>query len=135
MAASKLLVWGGVELAREFGVSDLVIGLTVVALGTSLPELASSVTAVKKGQHDLALGNVLGSNLFNTLAVTGVAGLIQPIHAEPQSWYRDAPVMLGFTLILFVFGWGFRNRPGRINRWEAGMLIGAYAIYMIWIVL
>ncbi len=76
--SSRILVWGAVDLATTFGISDLVIGLTIVAVGTSLPELASSIIAARKGEHDLALGNILGSNLFNTLAVVGIAGLIAP---------------------------------------------------------
>ncbi len=81
--SSRILVWGGaVDLATRFGVSDLVIGLTIVAIGTSLPELASSIIAARKGEHDLALGNILGSNLFNTLAVVGIAGSIAP----PWRW-------------------------------------------------
>lgn len=76
IASSRILVWGAVEIAQIFGVSDMIIGLTVVAVGTSLPELASSVIAARKGEHDIALGNVLGSNLFNTLAVVGIAFLV-----------------------------------------------------------
>ena len=76
--SSRILVWGAIEIARGFGVSDLIIGLTIVAIGTSLPELASSLIATRKGEHDIALGNILGSNIFNTLAVVGIAGMIHP---------------------------------------------------------
>ena len=79
IASSRALVWGAVEIARSFGVSDLLIGLTIVAVGTSLPELASSVVAARKNEHDIALGNIIGSNLFNTLAVVGMAGSISPM--------------------------------------------------------
>ena len=79
VGSSRLLVWGAVDIAQSLGVSDLIIGLTIVAIGTSLPELASSIAAVRKGEHDIAFGNVLGSNLFNTLAVVGIAGAIQPM--------------------------------------------------------
>ena len=81
--SSRLLVWGGVGLARELGVSDLIIGLTIVALGTSLPELASAIAAVRRNEHDIALGNVIGSNIFNTTIVIGAAGLVHPTVLEP----------------------------------------------------
>jgi cation:H+ antiporter len=133
IASSRLLVWGAVSIAQTLGVSDLIIGLTVVAVGTSLPELASCVAAVRKGEHDIALGNVLGSNLFNTLAVVGIAGAISPIQIEAASISRDLSVMAGLTLLLFVMSWGFRGRPGRINRWEAGALLAAYLGYVGWL--
>jgi cation:H+ antiporter len=133
IASSRLLVWGAVTIAQSLGVSDLIIGLTVVAVGTSLPELASCVAAARKGEHDIALGNVLGSNLFNTLAVVGIAGAISPIQIEAVSISRDLTVMAGLTLVLFVMGWGFRGRPGRINRWEAGVLLTAYLAYTGWL--
>lgn len=126
--SSRVLVWGAVEIATAFGVSDLVIGLTVVAIGTSLPELASSLIAVKRGEHDIALGNVIGSNLFNTLAVVGIAGVIRPMSAGPEIFQRDMLTMLAFTAILFVFGYGFRG-PARINRFEGGALVLAYVAY------
>jgi cation:H+ antiporter len=126
--SSRILVWGAVEIAQGFGVSDLIIGLTVVAVGTSLPELASSLIATRKGEHDIALGNILGSNLFNTLAVVGIAGVISPMAVRPEVLYRDMLVMLGLTLSLFVFGYGFRG-AGRINRLEGGLLLAVYLGY------
>lgn len=84
MGSSQLLVWGAVEVAHYFGVSDLIIGLTIVAVGTSLPELASSIMAARKNEVDLAVGNIIGSNLFNTLAVVGIAGAISPMHAGQE---------------------------------------------------
>ncbi len=128
IASSRLLVWGAVVLAQGFGVSDLVIGLTIVAVGTSLPELASSIIAVRRGEHDLALGNIIGSNLFNTLAVVGVAGVIRPLTPGPEVFFRDIAVMAFFTVSLFAIGYGFR-RPGRINRLEGGLLLLAYGAY------
>ena len=128
VVSSRLLVWGAVEVAQFFGVSDLVIGLTVVAVGTSLPELASSIAATRKGEHDLALGNVIGSNLFNTLAVVGIAGSIQPLGTSPELFYRDAGTMLGLTLLLFLLAYGFRG-PARINRAEGLLLFGGYIAY------
>lgn len=133
IASSRLLVWGAVSIAQSLGVSDLIIGLTVVAVGTSLPELASCVAAARKGEHDIALGNVLGSNLFNTLAVVGIAGAIAPIQIEAASISRDLSVMAGLTLVLFVMSWGFRGRQGRINRWEAAVLLAAYLGYTGWL--
>jgi cation:H+ antiporter len=126
--SSRILVWGAVEIARGFGVSDLIIGLTIVAIGTSLPELASSLIAIRKGEHDIALGNVLGSNLFNTLAVVGIAGTIHPMTVGPEVLSRDVSVMGGLTLSLFVIGYGFRG-PGRINRIEGLLLLVCFFAY------
>lgn len=128
VVSSRILVWGAVDLARAFGISDLLIGLTVIALGTSLPELASAVAASRKGEDDLAFGNVLGSNLFNTLAVVGLAGVIRPTPVNPEILVRDLPVMGGLTLSLFLFGYGFWGE-GRISRYEAAILLLAYLGY------
>ncbi len=127
--SSRVLVWGAVAIARDFGVSDLIVGLTIVAIGTSLPELASSVVAARRGEHDIALGNVLGSNLFNTLAVVGLAGAVAPLSAEAAVFTRDIAVMGGLTVALFVIGYGWR-RQGRINRFEGAALLGAYGLYL-----
>ena len=132
VGASRLLVWGAVDIAQGLGVSDLVIGLTVVAVGTSLPELASCVAAARKGEDDIALGNVLGSGLFNTLAVVGLAGVIAPMDLEPTALTRDLPVMAGLTLLLYQMGRGWR-RPGRINRWEGSGLLAVYVGYTAWL--
>jgi cation:H+ antiporter len=128
-ASSRLLVWGAVTIAQYLGVSDLIIGLTIVAIGTSLPELASSIAATHRGESDLALGNILGSNLFNTLAVVGIAGVIHPMTVAPSVFSRDIPVMGFFTISLFVFGFGFRGQ-GRINRIEGLALLAGYLSYM-----
>lgn len=133
IVSSRLLVWGAVEIAKGFGVSDLVIGLTIVAVGTSLPELASSLIAVRKGEHDIALGNVLGSNLFNTLAVVGIAGIISPLTLGPEILKRDMLVMAALTLSLFIIGYGFRG-PGRINRLEGLALLACYVGYNSYLV-
>ncbi|WP_208625345.1 calcium/sodium antiporter [Salinicola salarius] len=131
--SSRFLVWGAVSIAEAFGVSDLVIGLTVVAIGTSLPELASSISAVRKNEHDLVIGNVVGSNLFNTLAVVGLAGLIQPIGVDPEVLVRDWPVMAALTLALLVFGIGIKGQ-GRINRLEGALLLASFVAYTAWLV-
>ena len=133
VVSSRILVWGAVEIATAMGVSDLIIGLTVVAVGTSLPELASSVIAARKGEHDIAIGNVIGSNLFNTLAVVGIAGLIHPMEVLREVFSRDILTMGVLTLSLFVVGFGFRG-PGRINRFEGGVLFLAYLGYTTWLV-
>ncbi|WP_409420322.1 calcium/sodium antiporter [Pseudaeromonas sp. ZJS20] len=113
IASSRLLVWGAVSIASSLGVSDLIIGLTIVAVGTSLPELASSIAALRKGEHDMALGNVLGSNLFNTLAVVGIAGVINPIAVPGEVLSRDWAIMLAVTLLLIGLGLMPRRTLGR----------------------
>jgi cation:H+ antiporter len=133
IASSRMLVWGAVGIAHRFGVSDLIIGLTIVAVGTSLPELASSVIATRKGEHDIALGNVLGSNLFNTLAVVGIAGAIQPMAITTEILSRDILTMALLTLSLFAICYGFKGRPGRVNRVEGMLLLAAYAGYTIYL--
>jgi len=133
IVSSRLLVWGAVEIAQAFGVSDLIIGLTIVAIGTSLPELASSIIAARKGEHDIALGNILGSNLFNTLAVVGIAGMIHPMAVEPEILTRDVMMMAVLTVSLFIFGYGFRSM-GRINRVEAIVLLAAYFGYTTYLI-
>lgn len=102
--SSRLLVWGAVIIAQSFGISDLIIGLTVVAVGTSLPELASALAAIRKNEHELALGNVLGSGLFNTLVVVGIAAGIHPILVGVEVLYRDWGFMVALTLLLFIMG-------------------------------
>ncbi|MBM9520383.1 calcium/sodium antiporter [Desulforhopalus vacuolatus] len=134
IVSSRILVWGAVEIAQIFGVSDLITGLTIVAVGTSLPELASSIIAARKGEHDIALGNVLGSNLFNTLAVVGIAGLIHPFAVEPETLSRDMVVMGALTISLFLIGYGFRGRQGRINRCEGTALLLVYIAYTAWLI-
>ena len=135
IVSSRFLVWGAVEIAHGFGVSDLIIGLTVVAVGTSLPELASSIMAARKNEHDIALGNILGSNLFNTLAVVGIAGMIHPLPVGSEILSRDILVMAALTVSLFVFGYGFRGPGlGRINRIEGGLLLAVYVAYTAYLV-
>lgn len=129
VASSRLLVWGAVEIAVGFGVSDLIIGLTVVAVGTSLPELASSISALRRKEHDMVLGNVVGSNLFNSLAVVGLAGVITPIEAGREVLVRDWSVMTFMTLMMVLFAFSWRGRPRRINRLEGGVLFSLFVAY------
>ena len=134
IVSSRVLVWGAVNIAHAFGVSDLIIGLTIVALGTSLPELAASVIAVRKGEHDIAIGNVVGSNMFNLLAVVGIAGVISPMSSLPeQVLSRDWLVMMSMTVALLIIAYGFR-RAGRINRYEGVGLLIAFCAYNVWLV-
>lgn len=135
VASSRLVVWGAVGLAQAAGVSDLVIGLTVVAVGTSLPELAAAVAAVRKGEHDLALGNVIGSNMFNTLLVAALAGAIAPHAVEPALLGRDLPVLAALTAALFAMGIGVGGGAGRINRIEGTLLVLAFGLYTGWLVI
>lgn len=133
VGSSRLLVWGAVEVASALGVNDLIIGLTIVAIGTSLPELAASIAAVRKNEHDIALGNVVGSNMFNLLAVIGIAGSISPMsHLPAELMMRDWPMMMGLNIALLVMAFGFR-RPGRVNRLEGALLLLAYATYNVYL--
>lgn len=133
--SSRILVWGAVNIAEALGISDLVIGLTIVALGTSLPELAASVIAARKGEHDIAIGNVVGSNMFNLLAVVGIAGTISPMPTlSPDLMMRDWPVMMALTAGVLVMAYR-RRGPGRINRPEGVMLLLAFVAYNVWLVL
>ncbi|ANE53898.1 MULTISPECIES: calcium/sodium antiporter [Methylomonas] len=134
MISSRLLVWGAVTIAQNLGVSDLVIGLTIVAIGTSLPELASSIAAARKGEHDLALGNIIGSNLFNTLAVVGLAGAIHPMSIPLEIVNRDWPLMAMLTASLFALGYAGKREQGRINRVEGGILLAVYAAYTLYLI-
>lgn len=130
IASSRLLVWGAVGVAHEFGISDLIIGLTIVALGTSLPELAASVIAARKGEHDIAIGNVVGSNMFNILAVIGIATVIAPMNNIPfEVLQRDWIVMLVLTVALLVMSYKFRAKNGVITRLEGTILILCYVAY------
>ena len=130
VASSRALVWGAVVIARTLGVSDLLIGLTIVAIGTSLPELASSIAAARKGENDLALGNIIGSNLFNTLAVVGLAATISPMdEIEKAVTYRDMPLMTALTVALIVLGFR-RKGDGRLNRIAGAILLAVYVGYL-----
>lgn len=135
VASSRALVWGAVEIARSLGVSDLLIGLTIVAIGTSLPELASSIAAARKGEDDLAVGNIIGSNLFNTLMVVGIAATISPMAGiEQDVLYRDMPLMGVLTLSLLVLGYR-RKGDGRINRIAGFVLLAVYVLYLLALIL
>ncbi|MBT2969103.1 MAG: calcium/sodium antiporter [gamma proteobacterium symbiont of Ctena orbiculata] len=128
LISSRLLVWGAVNVASALGVSDVIIGLTIVAIGTSLPELAASITSALKGEDDLAIGNVIGSNLYNLLAVLSIPGLVAPGPFSAQVMARDLPVMMALTLFLFFMGYGL-GKQGRINRLEGLFLLLCFIGY------
>jgi cation:H+ antiporter len=128
LGSSNLLVWGAVNIAVFFGISDLIIGLTIVAIGTSLPELAASIMSAIKQEHELVIGNIIGSNMFNLLAVIGVAGLISPGEFPPDAISRDMPIMLAFTVILFFMAYGWKG-AARITRIEGGILLAGFVAY------
>ncbi len=128
LASSKMVVWGATNIAHALGMSNLVVGLTVVAIGTSLPELAASVISALKQEHDIAIGNVIGSNMFNLLVVLGLPGVIHPGAVPDEMLERDFPVMIGLTLMLFAMAYGIR-RPGRISRANGAVLLVAFVAY------
>lgn len=128
--SAQMVVGSGVFIARALGVSDVVIGLTVVALGTSLPELMATLVAALKREFDIALGNVIGSNIFNLLGVLGLPALISPAYFKPEIFTRDYAIMLLLTVLLFVFAYGFNKKPGRINRLEGAILLIVYFGYL-----
>ncbi|WP_208618783.1 MULTISPECIES: calcium/sodium antiporter [Marinobacter] len=129
IVSSRILVWGAVTIAQSLGISDLIIGLTIVAIGTSLPELASALAAVKKNEHDLILGNILGSGIFNTLAVVGLAAAIEPLSVAPEVLYRDWTLMFGLTLALLVMGFGLTGWRKLISRVDGALLLLVYVGY------
>lgn len=134
IASSRTLVWGAVEIAEYYHVSDLIIGLTIVAIGTSLPELAATITAARKKEYDLALGNIIGSNIFNILGVMALPGLILPGTFDGAVLTRDYPVMLGLTIALLLFSIAWRKgATGVLARFEGALLLAGYIGYMCWL--
>lgn len=123
VSGGKLFVNAAVSIAQLIGISEAVIGLTIVAVGTSMPELATSVVAAIKGENDIAIANVVGSNIFNVLAILGVAPLIAPIHSDGISMI-DMYTMLGVSVLLIVF-----MKPLRINRWMGALFLLVYTVY------
>lgn len=147
IVSAKVLVWGAIEIALAFGVSELVIGLTIVAVGTSLPELAATIASALKGHHDIAIGNVLGSNLFNLLAVMAVPALISPLSLDDMVFSRDYAAMMGITLLLAVMLYGHRlwvrlspsevgsYRHNHLGRLAGALLLLSYGAYYYWLFL
>lgn len=129
MIASRMLVYGAIEIAEYFGVGELIIGLTIVAIGTSLPELAAAIAAARKGVHDMIIGNIIGSNIFNTLGVLGITGVIQATDIDTTALWRDFPVMFLLTIIMFLFAYS----KGSFSRREGGFILTAYAAYICYL--
>jgi cation:H+ antiporter len=134
MFGAELLVDGAIEIARAIGVSEVVIGITLVALATSLPELAVSAVSAIRGEYGLAIGNIVGSNIFNLLAVVGVAAAIQPAVLPPTVLSLHIFVMVAFTLVLFAMTYEYDGR-GAISRFEGFMLVSAYLAFSAYVVL
>ena len=128
--ASKFLVEGAIFIARRLEVSEAVIGLTIMAFGTSLPELAAALTSALRNEDDLAIGNVMGSNMFNILGVLGLAAVIKPVEVELLMLRQDFPVMFLFTVLLFFMAYGISG-PGRISRRSGVMLLTLYLAYQV----
>ena len=128
LVGSRVLVWGAVGIARDLGVSELVVGLTLVALGTSLPELAASVAAARQGEHDIAVGNVIGSNMFNLLGVLALPGIIAPGPVDRVVILRDFPIMVGVTLLLLLMA---VNERSHIGRKRGIALILVFIVYFV----
>jgi cation:H+ antiporter len=130
LVGSQLVVWGGVGLGQALGLSDLIIGLTVVAVGTSLPELATSIAGVVRKQHSIAVGNVVGSNLINSTAIIGIPSILRPMEVERVALLRDFPMVFLVSLALWPIFWSKRRGSGRVNRWEALLLLTGYSVYL-----
>jgi cation:H+ antiporter len=133
VGSSKLLVWGASGIASSLGVSDLVIGLTIVALGTSLPELAASIASLKKGTPDLAIGNVIGSNLFNSLAVIGLPALLTSFTIDASARSRDLVVVVAMTLLLVLLSRFPGASPRRLTRTKGIVLLTCFVIYQLYL--
>ncbi len=131
LGGAYLLVECAVIVAKHFGLSDLVIGLTIIAIGTSLPELAASITAVKKDEADIAIGNVIGSNMFNMLAVIGIPGMIHATNFDSIVLYRDFPIMIGLTLLMGLMV--FIRGAGKFDRTEGATLFLCFIAYQYWL--
>ncbi len=134
IASSKVLVWGAVITAESFGVSPLIIGLSIIAIGTSLPELAASVMSAIKGHHDIALGNIVGSNIFNILAVMSMPGILGSSRMGAEVFSRDYFAMLGITLLLFIFMGAAllkRRQDAKLGKLCGMLLLLLYTGYMV----
>ena len=134
VVSSKVLVWGAVDIARAFGVSDLIIGLTIIAIGTSLPEVATSIASAVKGKPDLAIGNVVGSNIFNLLAVIGTAGVIAPTSINPDVMNRDVVVMFAITILMVLLISPWRNKH-ILSRSGGLILLAGYIAYLLFLII
>lgn len=130
LGSSKLLVWGATNIAIELGISDLIIGLTIVAIGTSLPELAATIMSAYKKEHDIALGNIIGSNIFNMLGVLAFPALIAPGALPEGVLERDLPWTIGLTLLLFALAYGFKS-AGYLSRFKGAIFLSCFIAYEV----
>ncbi len=129
IASAKLVVWSSINLAQYLGISELIIGLTIIAFGTSLPELAISISAAIKKQHAMIIGNIIGSNLFNTLAVLALPGIIAPNYIDNSVISRDYPIIFILTILLLLLSYKF-NKKHIINRLEGSLLLVVFIYYI-----
>jgi len=133
LISAQVLVYAATSIARELGVSDMIIGLTIVAVGTSLPELAATIGSALKGHPDIAIGNVVGSNILNILAVLAVPGLLAPTQIDTVALWRDCGMMLALTLMLALFAYGINSRAV-ITRFEGAVMLLAWIGYNVLLV-
>jgi cation:H+ antiporter len=133
VGSSKILVWGATDIALALGVSELIIGLSVIALGTSLPELAASIVSLKKGVPDMAIGNVIGSNLFNSLAVIGLPALLTNFSIDSHAVSRDLPVVVGLTILLLLFSCLPASSTQSLSRAKGLLLLCCFVIYQLYL--
>jgi cation:H+ antiporter len=131
--SSDIIVKNAVSVAHHFGVSELVIGLTILALGTSLPELATSIACARKKEYDIIIGNVIGSNIFNILAVLGIPAIITNIHVDHAVLYRDLPVMFAITIAFYLIAFFGSRKNQKITRANGMLLVAMYVSYLLWI--
>lgn len=129
VAGANLMIESGIVIARLLGISEVVIGIALVAVGTSLPELATSMVSALRGQSDISVGNIIGSNIFNVMCVVGVVSMIMPLEVDRQLLFFELPVMMAFSLVLIPF-----MRTGFVlNRWEGGLLLAGYAVFIFYL--
>ena len=127
IAGAEILLISAVSIARAMGISELIIGMTIVAVGTSLPELATSAVAAFKREADISIGNIVGSNIFNILFILGVTGIIRPVSVHPEAWRLHMPVMVFFSLLLFIF----MKTGNVISRAEGAVMVLLYISYIM----
>jgi cation:H+ antiporter len=129
VGGANLMIESGIVIARLLGISEVVIGIALVAVGTSLPELATSMVSALRGQSDISVGNIIGSNIFNVMCVVGVVSMIMPLEVDRQLLFFELPVMMAFSLVLIPF-----MRTGFVlNRWEGGLLLAGYAVFIFYL--
>jgi cation:H+ antiporter len=130
VVSSKMLVWGATAIAGSLGISDLIIGLTIIAIGTSLPEVAASIAGVLNNENDIAIGNVLGSNIFNSLGVIGLPAIIHPTTVNTEVLFRDLPVMICMAILLYVLLFSHKGKPA-LSRTSGLSLLSLYITYLV----